>query len=135
MPAKDIYHDTVKHALVKDGWTITKEQFKLPSPNRNLWVDMRAEKESASRVILVEVKSFENVSSPIEYASAAVGKYLLYRTILTHAEIDIPLFLAVPRSAWEGIFSEPVGQLFIEEFDIAFLVFDVEAQEIIKWTT
>ncbi len=22
MPAKDIYHDTVKRALIKDGWTI-----------------------------------------------------------------------------------------------------------------
>nr|WP_318734509.1 element excision factor XisH family protein [Roseofilum sp. Belize BBD 4] len=22
MPAKDIYHDAVKHALIKDGWTI-----------------------------------------------------------------------------------------------------------------
>jgi len=23
MPAKDIYHDQVKNALIKDGWTIT----------------------------------------------------------------------------------------------------------------
>jgi hypothetical protein len=23
MPAKDIYHDTVKNALIKDGWVIT----------------------------------------------------------------------------------------------------------------
>ncbi len=26
MPAKDFYHDTVIHALNKDGWTITREQ-------------------------------------------------------------------------------------------------------------
>ena len=25
MPAKDIYHDTVKNALIKDGWTITHD--------------------------------------------------------------------------------------------------------------
>ncbi len=30
MPAKDIYHDTVKRALVKDGWRITAENFQLP---------------------------------------------------------------------------------------------------------
>lgn len=29
MPAKDIYHDTVKRALIKDGWTITAENFQL----------------------------------------------------------------------------------------------------------
>jgi XisH protein len=25
MPAKDIYHDAVKNALIKDGWTITAD--------------------------------------------------------------------------------------------------------------
>jgi len=29
MPRKDIYHDTVKRALIKDGWTITHDQFTL----------------------------------------------------------------------------------------------------------
>jgi len=26
MPAKDVYHETVKKALIKDDWTITKEK-------------------------------------------------------------------------------------------------------------
>ena len=25
MPARDKFHDTVKHALIKDGWTITHD--------------------------------------------------------------------------------------------------------------
>ncbi len=29
MPAKDIYHDTVKKALIKDGWKITHDPLKL----------------------------------------------------------------------------------------------------------
>jgi len=29
MPAKDIYHERVKKALEKDGWTITNDPFKL----------------------------------------------------------------------------------------------------------
>ncbi|UIE39127.1 XisH family protein [Leptodesmis sichuanensis] len=42
MPAKDFYHDTVKTALIKDGWAITDDRcwvrvtFALtlnPSPN------------------------------------------------------------------------------------------------------
>jgi hypothetical protein len=31
MPAKDIYHETVKNALIKDGWTITDDPLKLTS--------------------------------------------------------------------------------------------------------
>ncbi len=29
MPAKDTYHDAVRHALVKDGWTITHDPFTI----------------------------------------------------------------------------------------------------------
>ncbi len=29
MPAKDIYHDVVKQALIKDGWTITDDPLRL----------------------------------------------------------------------------------------------------------
>jgi hypothetical protein len=29
MPAKDIYHDTVKNGLVKDGWTITHDPLRI----------------------------------------------------------------------------------------------------------
>lgn len=25
MPSRDIFHDTVKHALIKEGWTITHD--------------------------------------------------------------------------------------------------------------
>ncbi len=29
MPAKDIYHDAVKNALIKDGWTITADPYPI----------------------------------------------------------------------------------------------------------
>ena len=29
MPAKDIYHDNCKQALIKDGWTITHDPYLL----------------------------------------------------------------------------------------------------------
>ena len=31
MPAKDIFHDTVKRALEKDKWLVTDEQFFIHS--------------------------------------------------------------------------------------------------------
>ena len=38
MPAKDIYHETVKNALIKDGWTITDDPLKLTIGSRSLYV-------------------------------------------------------------------------------------------------
>jgi hypothetical protein len=29
MPRHDIYHDQVRHALIKDGWTITHDPFTM----------------------------------------------------------------------------------------------------------
>jgi hypothetical protein len=29
MPAKDIYHNTVKNALIKKGWIITDDPYKI----------------------------------------------------------------------------------------------------------
>jgi hypothetical protein len=43
-PAKDFYHDTVKIALIKDGWTITDDPLSLKIGDRNASVDLGAEK-------------------------------------------------------------------------------------------
>ena len=62
MPQRDIYHDVVKNALIKDGWTITHDPLILPYGGRNLYVDLGAEvpigAEKDDRRIAVEVKSF-----------------------------------------------------------------------------
>ncbi len=42
MPAKDIYHDTVKNALIKESWTITHEQYKLIIGEKRLYPDLAA---------------------------------------------------------------------------------------------
>ena len=44
MPAKDIYHDTVKKALIKDGWTITHDPLRLRWGTDLLYVDLGAER-------------------------------------------------------------------------------------------
>jgi len=74
MPAKDIYHDTVKRALIKDGWTITKENLYLPWGGTETYIDIAAEKvfiaEKEGRKIAVEVKSFVGKSNLSELEKA-----------------------------------------------------------------
>src|SRR5713101_8422985 len=85
MPAKDIYHETVKNALVKDGWTITHDPFLLSYGKHKLYADLGAEKlfaaEKANRKIVVEVKSFRGPSE-VEDLEEACGSYAVYRSIL-----------------------------------------------------
>jgi len=62
MPAKDLFHDCVRHALIHDGWTITHDPLRLNWGGKDLYVDLGAEQlmaaEKSGQRIAVEVKSF-----------------------------------------------------------------------------
>ena len=40
MPAKNLYHDTVKTALITQGWTITDDPLILKIGTHNVFVDL-----------------------------------------------------------------------------------------------
>jgi XisH protein len=44
MPAKDIFHDCVKVALVKDGWQISHDPYSLKVGKKDLFIDLGAGK-------------------------------------------------------------------------------------------
>jgi len=79
MPAKDIYHDTVRNALLKDGWTITDDPLRLVYGRQDVFVDLGAEKliaaEKGSRKIAVEIKSFSG-RSEVADLEKALGQYI-----------------------------------------------------------
>lgn len=65
--AKDLFHDIVKEALVKDGWLVTDDPLTLLSrAEGGISTDLGAEKiivaEKGLTKIAVEVKSFINPS-------------------------------------------------------------------------
>ncbi|MBW4506951.1 MAG: XisH family protein [Scytonematopsis contorta HA4267-MV1] len=78
--AKDIYHNTLKIALEKDGWVITNELFRLTIGSRSIYIDLIAEKllvaEKEGCKIAVEIKSFIS-PSPINDLENALGQYIL----------------------------------------------------------
>lgn len=133
MPAKDRYHDVVVRALKKDGWTIVGEQVTLSMPARRLWVDIRALKESAHIAIMVEVKGFENMSSPVQYLADAIGQCVLYQTILEYAGMPDQLYMAVPAAAFAGILGEEIGRQAMHKAHASVIVFDPEQEEIMRW--
>jgi len=44
MPANDLYHDTGKHALEKDGWTVSHDPLTLRWGRKDYFVDLGAER-------------------------------------------------------------------------------------------
>jgi hypothetical protein len=62
VPRKDILHDVVKRALIKDGWIITHDPLHIEFGGLDFYVDLGAEEligaEKNGRQIAVEVKSF-----------------------------------------------------------------------------
>src|SRR5581483_3885529 len=112
MPAKDKYHDALSSALIKDGWTITDDPFRLVWGERDFYVEFGADRivaaEKAGKRIAVELKSFLG-TSPMHDLELALGQFLLYRSVLEEQEPDRKLFLAIPHEPAE-ILEEPIGQ-------------------------
>ena len=118
MPAKDIYHDTVRNALIKDGWTITDDPLRLVYGKQDVFVDLGAEKllaaQKGERKIAVEIKSFRG-RSEVEDLEKALGQYILYEDVLSENEPERELFLAVIQSTFEVIFADSFGKLLLEK--------------------
>ena len=135
MPAKDTYHDAVRNALVKDGWTITDDPFRLIWGDRDFYADLGAERvvaaEKAGKRIAVEVKSFLGASQ-MHDLEMALGQFMLYRSILEEQEPGRVLFLAIPDEPAE-VLDEPIGQLLIAKHLLQAIVFDPEKEEILRW--
>jgi len=116
---------------MKDGWTILREQYKLPVGQRRLWIDVHAAKDT--QVILVEIKGLESSPSSVQELADALGQYVMYQVALAANEISIPLYLAVPEAAYQGILSEELGRLVLQHSKIKLVVFDSEHEVIIRW--
>lgn len=135
MPAKDRYHDTVVRALIKDGWHVVREQLTLIIEGRQVQVDLSVSQgdQAALVPVFVEIKSFIRRSA-VEDLALAVGKYSVYRAVLDEAGLETALlYLAVPQTAYDTIFSERLGILMRERLDISLIVIDVEREEITQW--
>jgi hypothetical protein len=136
MPARDAYHANLINALVKDNWSITDDPYIMKWGSRDMFVDLgaslllAAEKEEVK--IAVELKSFAG-RSPINDLENAVGQYIVYHDVLEKTNPERTLYLAVDVKPYEGIFSEPIGQLMLENHRLNLVVFNKSEEVILKW--
>lgn len=138
MPAKDIFHDTVKTALEKDGWVIIRENFlvRLDDSSLNMFVDLAAQKlisaEKKGQKILVEIKSFQEESKFYQF-HLALGQFLNYRSAVGEVMPDWMVYLAVPLKTYNEFFQKRFIQKQVAEYNLKLLVFNPSTEEIVLW--
>ena len=136
MPAKDTYHDSVKRALINDGWRITHDPLRLHWGVKDLYVDLGAEQlfsaEKTGQRIAVEIKSFVGASAMYDLEEA-LGQYLVYRSVLSRTEPERLLYLAVHHEAFLDIFDAALGQLLLADYQVRLIVYDLQTEVILAW--
>jgi hypothetical protein len=137
MVARDPFHAAFVHALVKDGWTVTQDPFRLAWEGRGLDGGphgrrlLSAEKEG--RKIAAGVENFLGPSDTRDL-QAALGHCLIGDEALRQQEPGRFLYLAVREATWEDVFEDPLGQLVLEKRRLRLVVFDERKEVIRRWT-
>ena len=136
MPAKDIYHNEVKNALLKDGWTITADPYFIKYEDAELYADLAAEKPIAAQrqgqKIVVEIKSFVGRSLMYDF-HGALGQYMVYRNLIKLTDPEYKLYLAIDDFVYRNFFQRKSIQLIINENKLLLIVVEMEKEEILQW--
>lgn len=136
MVAKDKYHDIVRAALEKEGWTITDDPLLLKAHGRNLQIDLGAEQligaERANERIAVEIKSFIGLSVLTDFYQA-LGQFLYYQLALEREDPERQLFLAVPDIAYENFFAESLTIAALERSKAKVVVYSISNEAGLLW--
>ena len=134
--AKDLFHYQVKRALIKEGWNVTDDPYRMEVDEVLYEIDLGAEPiiaaEKEGEKIAVEIKSFAGASTISEFHKA-VGQFVDYSVALEFFEPNRVLYLAVPETTYNNFFSKPVIQRTIEKIDCKIIVYHPQNETIVKW--
>ncbi len=136
MSRRDLYHDSVRIALEKDGWKITADPLDLTIGEVELFADLGAERviaaEKGNEKIAVEIKSFVG-QSPVSEFHKALGQYENYRSSLEELDPERTVWLAVPFEAWNDFFQRPFIQKAVARHNLELIIFDITNETIVQW--
>ncbi|MFP5272815.1 XisH family protein [Coleofasciculus sp.] len=135
--AKDVFHQQVKKALIKEGWTITHDPLTIRiSEAVKLQIDLAAESaiaaERDSEKIAVEIKSFVG-DSDISAFHTALGQYLNYCQALEEQEPDRIVYLAIPSETYQDFFQLAFIQRALKRYQVNLMIYDPKLEEIKQW--
>jgi hypothetical protein len=119
------------------GWKITHDPYTIRYEEVTVYADLGAESpiaaEKESDKIVVEVKSFIN-PSPMSDLKIALGQYEIYKDFLEEIDPKRQLYLAVSSETNNEVFQQKAYQFIIKRHQLPFIIVNIEAEEIVKWT-
>jgi len=135
--AKDIYHQAIKNALVKDGWTITGDPYPLEYEDLELYPDLAVEKfiseTQRQRKIIIEIKSFISLSLVKDF-ELSLGQYIIYRDLIRLLQDEYQeIYLAIKDEVYNTFFQRKSIQVLAKLNQLALLVVNIEKEEIVQW--
>jgi XisH protein len=134
---KDLFHNQLKTALLKDDWLITHDPFEIrisEAVRRQICLgtdNMLAAQRNLEK-IAVEIKSFTSDSGISEF-HRALGQYLNYAQALEDREPDRVLYLAVPCETYNDFFQLSFVQQSINRHAMNLIIYDPTHEEIKQW--
>jgi len=136
MPRRDQIHDAVKKALIKEGWTITDDPFRIVYEDTDVYADLRIVKTEdgtlPQRALVIEIKGFMG-DSPMHNLENALGQYELDRIYLKSVAPAEKLYLAIGASTYHEQFTRPAFAIIVTEKNLPLLVVDTEREEVVQW--
>jgi XisH protein len=133
--AKDRFHDAVRTALEKEGWTITADPYQVSAGDVDFEIDLAAQMLAAERAgekIAVEIKSFIGRSNVSEFHTA-LGQFLNYQFALEEFDPQRKLYLAIPDSVYQSFFQRRFTRSVVERTRINLLVYNEKQELIVQW--
>jgi hypothetical protein len=139
MPADDTIKPAVVNALVKDGWTITHDPYRIEVGTDNLYADIGAERvvlgaERGVERIAVEIKSFLAASLLREF-QLALGQFMLYRSAMRRSDPERKLVVAVSETVYDRLTARTSVGLLLHDQSIPFVIVRLPSEEVVRWTS
>lgn len=136
MPKQDTLHESVKNALLKDGWTITADPF-IPSGGEELINDETVmERPLAAmrgkRQIIVTAKSFLGASTMMNLYGA-LGHTLILRSLIEENNTDEWVYIAIRDTTYARLKESAMLPFIQSHSKMPLIVVDADKEEIIEW--
>jgi len=136
MPAKDLYHDAVKSALMKAGWVIVADPYRIQDKDFDWYTQQTDIRPIAAaregRKIVVAMQRFVGRSLMIDFHHA-VGQHAVYRSLMQARSSEYQLYMAIDDIIYENLFKREGIAFLTRMSQIHLLVVDIEGQEIVEW--
>jgi len=134
--AKDIIHDQVKNALIKDDWTITHDPLQIEYEGLRLFADLSAKRaivaQKDSQEVVIEIKSFVGHSF-IHDLQQAIGQCVMYRIFMNEVIPNTDLFIATSKRVYERHFQQKAVQFLMQKIPLSLVIVDIQQEKIVTW--